>query len=129
MSVTQEHAVGDERTVAVVAGDRDALVGRRGFAPRQDLGSRFEIDRLNDAVTARNLKPEGLERGDGSHDDVVRVIPALRPPGLPLAVLRPRYDLGRGRQRRRTKRRGKYTQDQKRAEFHNEFVLVISERR
>jgi hypothetical protein len=113
MSVAQDDPVGDERALTVVAGDRDALIDRRGFAARQDLRSRFEVDHLDHAVTARDLEPEGLERGDGSHDNVARVVAALLPPGLPLAVLLAVHNLGRGGQRRRAERRGKQTQGQK----------------
>ena len=82
--VAQDHAVGDERAVAVVTGDGNALIRRRRFTARKDVRALLEVDHLDRAVRTRDLQAEGLEVGDRADDHVIAIEAALIPLGLPL---------------------------------------------
>jgi len=98
--VSADHAICDERAVAIVTFDRDAHVGCGRLAGREDRRAAFEIDHLHGAVGARDLKAERLELGDGAQDDVTAVEAAAFPIRLPSAISRPFHHLSlRGQHR------------------------------
>jgi hypothetical protein len=59
--VVQDHAIGDECTVAVVADDGHALVRRGRLSGREDPRAGLEVDVLDVTVAARNLERKGLK--------------------------------------------------------------------